>query len=194
MSAEKPLRHVLTAHRSQPVPAGWHIEVVTRWSPGGMLLEYTMGVPAGRLVLAPRSETPAARDFLWKRTCGELFLGVPGDPSYLEFNFSPSGDWAAYAFDGYRTGVRNHDWIGQTPEVRILPGEGATRLLATVPHAALRPLWRKDSALTWQAGITMVLETHLGLSYWSLAHPRTQPEFHDRAGFVGGISVPEDLF
>jgi hypothetical protein len=75
-----------------------------------------------------------------------------------------------------------------------LPGEGATRLLATVPHAALRPLWRKDSALTWQAGITMVLETHLGLSYWSLAHPRSQPEFHDRAGFVGGISVPEDLF
>ena len=38
------------------------------------------------------------------------------------------------------------------------------------------------------------IETHLGLSYWSLAHPRSQPEFHDRAGFVGGISVPEDLF
>ena len=120
---------------------------------------------AGRLVLAPRSEPPAAQDFLWKRTCGELFLGVPGDPSYLEFNFSPSGDWAAYAFDGYRTGVRNHDWIGQTPEVRILPGEGATRLLATVPHAALRSLWRKDSALTWQAGITMTIVS-LGFLYF----------------------------
>ena len=194
MTAEKPLRHVLTAHRSEPVPAGWHIEVVTRWSPGGLLLEYTMGVPAGRLVLAPRSETPAAQDLLWKRTCGELFLGVPGDPFYLEFNFSPSGDWAAYAFDGYRAGARNHYWTGQTPEVRILPGEGATRLLATVPHAALRSLGRKDSALTWQAGITVVLESHLGLSYWSLAHPRALPEFHDRAGFIGAISVPEDLF
>jgi hypothetical protein len=119
---------------------------------------------------------------------------VPGDPSYLEFNFSPSGDWAAYAFDGYRAGARNHYWTGQTPEVRILPGEGATRLLATVPYAALRPLLRKDPVPTWQACITVVLETHLGLSYWSLAHPRALPEFHDRAGFIGAISVPEDLF
>lgn len=194
MSAATPLRHVLTAHRNEPVPAAWHIEVVTRWSPGGLLLEYTMGVPAGRLRLAPRSEVPAAKDLLWKRTCGELFLGVPGDPSYLEFNFSPSGDWAAYAFDGYRAGARNHGWSGPPPEVRILPGDGATRLIATVPAAALRPLWRPVSPLTWQAGITVVLETHLGTSYWSLAHPRAHPEFHDRAGFVGGISAPEDLF
>jgi hypothetical protein len=47
---------------------------------------------------------------------------------------------------------------------------------------------------TWQACITVVLESHFGLSYWSLAHPRALPEFHDRAGFIGAISVPEDLF
>ena len=186
------MRHGLQAHPSQPAPADWRVEVATRWSSRGLLLEYTLGVPAGRLVLPPKSAAPAARDFLWKRTCAEMFVGVRGEPGYLEFNFSPSGDWAAYAFDGYREGARDHGWDGPSPEVRMLPGEGATRLVATVPHAALRPLLRAAPGTVWETGITVVLESVYGIGYWALAHPRTEPEFHDRAGFVAELVAPED--
>ena len=40
---------------------------------------------------------------LWKHTCCEVFVGRSGSPAYLEFNFSPSGEWAGHAFERYRT-------------------------------------------------------------------------------------------
>ena len=43
-------------------------------------------------------------DRLWEHTCFEAFIRADGDPSYYEFNFSPSGEWAAYSFRGYRDG------------------------------------------------------------------------------------------
>ncbi len=187
-----PGRFALHPHPATPVSAAWSVGVATRWSPLGLVIEYSILVPAGRIVLPPRSRSPAARDFLWKRTCGELFVGVRGEPSYIEFNLSPSGDWASYAFDGYRENSRPRPWQGPSPEVRVLQGEGATRLMATVPHAAFHVLRRADPAATLQAGFTLVLETTPGdLSFWALAHPRAQPEFHDRDGFIADFTVSE---
>ena len=48
---------------------------------------------------------PARTDELWRSTCFELFLRFDDDERYVEFNFSPSTRWAAYAFDGYREGM-----------------------------------------------------------------------------------------
>lgn len=182
----------LQPHPKTPVPPGWRVDVATRWSARGLVAEYTLAVPAGRLALPPRSASPAARDFLWKRTCGELFVGVRGEPGYIEFNFSPSGDWASYQFDGYRENSRDRPWRGPQPEVRIVPGEGATRLVATVPHEAFHCLLRDEVMPPLEAAFTLVLEDWLGaLSFWSLAHPRAEPEFHDRAGFVADFTVTE---
>lgn len=182
----------LQPHPKTPVPSGWRVQVATRWSARGLVAEYTLAVPAGRLALPSRSAVPAARDFLWKRTCGELFVGVRGEPGYIEFNFSPSGDWASYQFDGYRENSRDRPWRGPQPEVRVVPGEGATRLVAAVPHEAFRCLLRDEVMPPLEAAFTLVLEDRVGaLSFWSLAHPRAEPEFHDRAGFVADFTVPE---
>jgi hypothetical protein len=182
----------LQPHPTGPVLPGWRVDVATRWSVRGLVAEYTLAVPAGRLALSPRSAVPAARDFLWKRTCGELFVGVRGEPGYIEFNFSPSGDWASYQFDGYRQNSRDRFWRGPPPEVRVMPGEGATRLIATVPYEAFQCLLRDELMPPLEAAFTLVLEDGLGdLSFWSLAHPRAEPEFHDRAGFVADFTVPE---
>lgn len=182
----------LHKHPTSWTPPGWEVRVATRWAPHGLVVEYTLAVPAGRLVLPPRSTTPAARDLLWKHTCGEMFVGVRGEPGYIEFNFSPSGDWAAYAFDAYREGFRPLVWSGPPPEVRAVPGDGATRLVAIVPHQAFRSLQRAGAFPPLQAAFTLVLEADQGeLSFWSLAHPRTEPEFHDRDGFIADFTVDE---
>jgi|LakMenEpi03Aug12_release.lakeMendotaPanAssembly.Ray.scaffolds.fasta_scaffold90426_2 hypothetical protein len=187
-----PGRFALHPHPATPVRSTWSVEVSTHWSPLGLVIEYAIAVPAGRIVLPRRSESPAARDFLWKRTCGELFVGVRGEPSYIEFNLSPSGDWASYEFDGYRENSRPRPWQGPSPVVRVMQGEGATRLLATVPHAAFHVLRREDPAAALQAGFTLVLETTPGdISFWALKHPRAQPEFHDRDGFIADFTVSE---
>jgi hypothetical protein len=42
---------------------------------------------------------------LWRRSCFEAFIGHGGGPDYWEYNFSPSGAWAAYHFSAYREGM-----------------------------------------------------------------------------------------
>jgi hypothetical protein len=40
---------------------------------------------------------------LWQYQAVELFLGVPGVGTYLEFEYGPAGHWLALEFSGYRT-------------------------------------------------------------------------------------------
>lgn len=49
---------------------------------------------------------PAPADNLWQHTCFELFCKKVDTQSYLEFNFSPSGEWNCYHFENYREGMK----------------------------------------------------------------------------------------
>jgi hypothetical protein len=71
---------------------------ISRSEPGLLSLWYVVQGDAERLVIPPAVEERRA-DNLWQTTCFELFLKPAEGASYLEFNFSPSGEWAAYAFD-----------------------------------------------------------------------------------------------
>lgn len=42
------------------------------------------------------------KDFLWEATCLELFIGLPNQTSYLEFNISLDDEWNIYVFEDYR--------------------------------------------------------------------------------------------
>ena len=91
-------------------------------------------------------------------------------PGYLEINLSPSTEWALYAFDGYREGMRTAD----LPPPRIEVERGADRF-------ELRAELDLGSLLTTpplKAAFTAVVERDEGLSYWALAHPPGQPDFH----------------
>ena len=50
-----------------------------------------------------------------------MFRGIhpcDSDPAYYEFNFSPSGEWAAYSFRGYRDGGPIQD-ESCSPEIAV---------------------------------------------------------------------------
>ncbi len=68
------------------------------------MVSYTLEGNLGRLRIAPPRE-PRRADWLWEHTCCEIFIGCKDLPAYHEFNLAPSGEWAAYAFTGYRNGV-----------------------------------------------------------------------------------------
>src|SRR4051794_26245882 len=44
-------------------------------------------------------------DGLWRHTCFKAFVALTGTSAYREFNFAPSGEWAAYSFRDYRSSV-----------------------------------------------------------------------------------------
>ena len=87
---------------------------------GNWVLDFIVDAPPTSLCL-PEAARPQRADGLWERTCFELFLRDPESGAYLEFNFSPSGQWAAYRFDGYRAGRRDLD----VAEPRIITSDPA---------------------------------------------------------------------
>jgi hypothetical protein len=114
---------------------------------------------------------------LWQHTCFEAFLMAEEGPGYREFNFSPSGEWAAYTFRGYRDGGKLE--IDMAPIIVV--HRSADRLEL---HAEIRPdcLPRGRSL---QLGLSAVVEDADGaLSYWALRHPPGKPDFHHADAFA----------
>ncbi len=132
-------------------------------------------------ILIPAPLPSQAADELWQHTCLEAFVAVEGRSDYREFNFAPSGQWAAYAFSDYR--VREESWqISQAPHLEI---SRLSDCLSLTARLDLVDLPANPENLPWQFGLTAVLETRAeGLSYWALQHPGAQPDFHDRRGFI----------
>lgn len=119
----------------------------------------------------PDAAGPGRADDLWRHTCFEAF--VTADDGYVEYNLSPSGQWASYHFDGPRTGMRPADEVAT-----VLGLDGAFDMVALearieLPHGARR------------LGLSVVIETTAGeTSYWALAHPSAKPDFHHPDSFV----------
>ena len=137
---------------------------------------------AGRVVL-PGLAGKGRTHGLWQRTCFEVFLSVPGEAGYVELNLSPSEQWAAYDFTGYREGMAER----AMPRDPVCTARGSGELLifdAAVPLAGL-------PQAPWQVGLTAVIEEEGGMkSYWALAHPPGKPDFHSPACFAATVAAP----
>jgi hypothetical protein len=173
----------LVCHPETPSDAVHGISARVCRKPGSSLaVSYVIEGDLDRMrVPAPRAPGIAGR--LWQHTCCELFIGCKGMQAYHEFNFSPSGEWAAYAFGSYRA-LRNDESTSAAPAphvtVRAMPGK--LELDALIRLGGL-PALPAGSALS--LGISAVTENDQGaLAYWALRHPPGKPDFHHAAAFA----------
>jgi hypothetical protein len=169
--------HTLIPHPATPPKQVEAVGVEVARHGDTLRLEYSVyPASAVRLPVAPSTRTAEGRaDGLWQATCLELFVRPSGGEGYLEFNFSPSLQWAAYAFDGYREGMR--DLPAQDPALRASAVDDryclAVEDLPVLPAGPLR------------IALTAVIEELDGTkSYWSLAHPAGKPDFHAPENFA----------
>lgn len=139
---------------------------------------YRLTGDVARLAIAARA--PARRaDRLWERTCFEAFLAPYAAERYYELNFSPSTEWAAYAFDGCRRGMRPLP-LEVPPSIRVDEMPGELRVTADVDLGALG-----GAGWPWRIGLAAVVEDRSGArAFFALRHARAVPDFHDAAGFV----------
>ena len=176
----------LTAHPDFPSDAveAMAVEAV-RLGSTRLRLSYLLAGQLEALALPP-SAPPERTDELWRHTCLECFVAA-GDPAagYVELNFSPSSQWAAYRFGGYRQGMAPAEIAA--PTIVVLPGVG--RLMQTIVSVDLAGLMPPDAP--WRCALTAVIEAQGGAkSYWSLAHPPGLPDFHHAAGFALELPPP----
>lgn len=131
-------------------------------------------------VRVPPATTSARTDDLWKHTCFEVFL-ADGE-GYFEFNFSPSMQWAAYRFSGYRAGMTNADVQAPSIEAHADSARLELRASLTLPAASKH----------WRLGLSAVIEETSGdKSYWALAHAPGKPDFHHADTFAADAPLPE---
>jgi hypothetical protein len=160
----------LERHPASPCAALLRIDAtVARMPDGSLRVTYCLVGDLDRVRIPP-PRAPHAAERLWQHTCCELFVADPDGPGYREFNFSPSGEWAAYRFTRYREGA---PFETADPEIRVQRAAGSLELSARVHQKAMR------------VGLSAVVEQTDGtLSYWALRHPPGKPDFHHRDAFA----------
>jgi hypothetical protein len=164
------LHQALRLHPGSLCAAATRIEAeVARPRPGSLVLSY---VVRGRIsdLLMPPVVAAARADELWQHTCFEAFARPSAGPGYYEFNFSPSTQWAAYQFGGYRSGMRVATEIS-APRIEVRSSAETYTLQAELEFDGLSSPLR--------LGLAAVLEETNGRkSYWALAHPPGKADFH----------------
>jgi hypothetical protein len=174
------MRHTLRLHPDSLCAAATRIEVdIARPRTGSLILSYVVSGRIGDL-RAPPVVAAARADELWRRTCFEAFVRAPSGPTYYEFNFSPSTQWAAYQFSSYRSGMRVAAEIA-APRIEVRSDKVTYTLQAALELDGL------SSPL--HLGLSAVLEETNGhKSYWALAHPPGKADFHHADCFALELS------
>lgn len=138
---------------------------------------FGVGAPAGRFVI-PKLAEPWRGDELWRTTCFEAFLRPAGSASYREWNFAPSGNWAAYDFTAPREGMDRAE-VAAPPYIRMEDNFTWWTVGATIAV---------DTAPQWELALAAVIEEQDGTkSYWALAHAAGPPDFHNPDCFIARL-------
>ena len=158
----------LRPHPRCEVDPRTEVSVEVSRTPDGILVEVSF---EGAGVGLPMTSLPP--DELWTHTCAEVFVARRSG-GYAEWNFSPTGQAARFDFSSYR------ERVGFTDEVPIRVT--CERASAGVCVRAQGQLGLRDASV---AAVTAVVRDGRGhCSYWALAHPTGEPDFHDPDGFI----------
>ncbi len=153
---------------------------VRRAGSGALAVAFAIDGDLAR-VRVPGPRPPRFADGLWEHTCCEAFVARRGHAPYHEFNLSPSGEWAAYAFRAYRERAEL-DAAALSPAISVLRSARSLELTATLRLGLLSRAYLESPLAL---GLSAVIEDADGaLSYWALEHPPGRPDFHHTAAFA----------
>jgi hypothetical protein len=143
-----------------------------------LLIEYQLFGDMNAISIAPPADSPSRQLHLWEATCFEFFIGIPGDRNYWEFNLSPSGDWAIFALNDYRQGLRDELSFSSLPfKVDRYPNYITLSLEFDLSELILA---EQDLEMS----VTTVIKSSQDeLSYWAIAHSGKEADFHLRDSF-----------
>lgn len=184
------MRQALKLHPNSRTGAVTRIEAAcTRIGEGALELRYDLAASLDDLRLAPAGLVRRGHT-LWQHSCFEAFLKASSGEAYYEFNFAPSNEWAVYGFGGYRSGMQELNEC-DAPQMESHQDDKGYELIITLPLACLAaPPLDAD----WQLGLSAVIEEMDGnKTYWALAHPSAEPDFHHPDSFAHKLSAPDRL-
>jgi hypothetical protein len=177
-------KHRLVPHPEMRPVSVKSVEVEVSRTDGFVMLNYAVQ-PANALVL-PAFQTER-RDNLWRGTCFELFIR-PERRGYVEFNFAPLFAWNAYSFADWRAGRR--PFQPDSPPHMVDSRQDDRKASFPAKYELDVILGGEITSLApARASLAVVIEEEGGnLSYWALAHPSGQPNFHHADCFAAKLA------
>lgn len=175
-SYREPMDVALIPHPTNPPGPIERVSVMLERRGGKLWLRYVIN---GRVedVALPAEAPPERTDELWKHTCFEVFVRTDG--GYREFNMAPSGRWASYRFTGYKQDMANADEAVVVEPLDLADDQIALEAEIDLPDPAGR------------LAVSAVIEASDGsITYWALAHPTPEPNFHHPDSFI--LSLPAE--
>jgi len=131
---------------------------------------------ADDIIISAEELSPIFRNELWKDTCFEMFIQV--DSGYYELNFAPNGDWAAYHFDSYRSGMQRVN-ISQ-PIIRKEQNKDSMTVSVVLDMSFIG---KSTDYSSLNIGLSAILHSDEGKSHWALKHRAYKPDFHQKDCF-----------
>jgi hypothetical protein len=173
-------QHRLVAHPLHRAKSIKTVDVTIRNGGRGYYMLTYRVAPAHELTLG---NTIGRKEGLWRSTCFELFVKTRGAAAYREFNFAAPGAWNVYAFSDWRVGMKVTEVADPPLLVDILADDRKRQFpeeyeLDVILNGSLLP----EAPISMS--LTAVVEERNGTkSYWALAHPPGDPNFHHPACF-----------
>lgn len=185
-SLASPVSRNLVCHPRTPSRSAGAIDVLVEIATNGTLaLSFVLQGDLAdlRIPTKQQGERPCRRvDELWRHTCFEAFLMAGDGPGYREYNFSPSGEWAAYAFRDYRQANSRQAWVAADASAPVIRVQRSPRRLVLEAEVSFDP---PPLTRSIRLGLSAVVEAaDGGLSYWALRHPPGKPDFHHVDAFA----------
>ena len=187
--------HRLRPHPRTPGEFLQGVEAGAALDSGELRFRYRLdGDP--RRIRIPSARAAGRTDGLWRHTCFEAFARIDDAPQYLELNFAPSGQWAAYRFEGYREGMCPLEF-DEPPQITVrgeggLAPEGTRSSLLELEARVRLSLVDGAGGRRLRLGLCAVVEDDTGgLSYWALQHAPGRPDFHHPQAFALELPVPQ---
>lgn len=164
----------LLAHPRSHSNATFLCDATARWTGDALILAFRWQDPVAQVQNVQCQLGPEAKqDSLWQSTCFEAFFGRTDAKSYWELNVSPAGFWNLYRFDDERLGMREETSVAALEFTSTSSAAGFELDIRLPLPDGLR------DAKVLRAGLCCVLQMpDKTLSYWALAHTRSQPDFH----------------
>ena len=166
----------LIRHPSSSAEMVRAIEVLVHRSAGDLRMTFRFEGDISRIIVSP----PRDGTELWRHTCFEAFIAMEGQQAYHEFNFAPSGEWTVYALRSYRDGSMVTK-EAMRPDIAV---RWTNKRLELHAFVRLDALSAAHPTASLRVGLSAIVESREGLSYWALRHPTAKPDFHNAEGFT----------
>ena len=122
------------------------------------------------------------QDFLWNKTCFEIFIGVQDQDFYREINLSPSQAWQAYQFEEYRYPEDMPPQAAYDIELNQLKRThyGLNVSLDLTEFMLANKLKWTDLFI----GLSAVLMTSKGEKHYAMQHSSPNADFHNKRDWL----------